>query len=91
MNKKLIFGAFVMAIACAGAIGVSNFGQGKKVADDSFTLANVEALSDPDVTPGRPCSGYREWGVNGFLQTTKEFYDCTCTLRSGKRPKGNCQ
>ena len=91
MNKKLIFGAFVMAIACAGAIGVSNFGQGKKVADDSFTLANVEALSEPDVTPGNPCSGYRKWSISGALQPTKEFYDCACKLREGKNPQGNCQ
>lgn len=74
MSKKLVLGAFAMAISCVGAISVSNFGQGKKAAADSFTLANVEALSDPDVIPGNPCSGYTEWGVFylNFINTRKE-------------------
>lgn len=53
---------------------------------------NVEALANEE-NSGANCSGYRDWAINGENEgaSKREFYDCTCTLRSGYDPSGNCQ
>ena len=84
MKRKLLLGAFAIAIVCVGAVGVSNFSQGKNIANDSFTLENVEALSDPDagvvITCGSGHSGkcFRK-GYDLKFCGEYSYYECTYT------------
>lgn len=84
MKTKQIFIAGILAVTvcAAGFLGTTNSNEKEKMLD-----SNVEALTDPE--SGASCGGYRDWGVDGD-SNKREFYDCTCTLRSGYNPSGNC-
>lgn len=89
MKKKVFLAAFMTCMVSAAVLfGTTvNKTESKKIVD-----MNVEALANEE-NSGANCSGYRDWAINGENEgaSKREFYDCTCTLRSGYDPSGNCQ
>lgn len=90
----------VMIVAVAVAVGSYNVCQSQNVATlSALTLANLEALTAPEIDGGGDgessgCSnknGYRRWSTSGFLEHKKEFYDCCFKLQEGYNPKDNCR
>lgn len=85
MKRKTYIAAIMTVAVCAAGLVATTT---NKTESEKTLDANVEALTDPEMT-GAQCGGYREWIIDNNTPK-KEFYDCTCTLRSGYEPMGNC-
>lgn len=85
MRTKKFFVAVILTVAvgAAGFLGTNKSSTEKEKMLDN----NIEALTTTE--PGSSCGGYRDWAISGTSEK-REFYDCTCTLRSGYDPSGNC-
>ena len=82
-----IFGVVALAAGMLYNVQVFNAENGL---DISMAALGVMAVANNE---GGGCSGYRTWYTSGGVtpgNRLQEFYDCTCTFRSGYDPEGNC-
>lgn len=85
MNKKL-FGAFCLAIACAGAITFTkHYVSESKFSASPLIMENVEALSEPDVSTNntgpaklKKCAGHAGTRKFCMCENTNPCQESSC-------------
>lgn len=91
MNKKIFIAATLAIAMCTAWLTGTN---GNKSEREIAIEENAEALANGEESgaTGSSCGGFRYWFTtpNDEFERAKEFYDCTCTLRSGYEPGGSC-
>lgn len=78
MKKSLVLGAFIMAIACVGAVGLNYFSE--QPTENGLDMENVEALSGTDVSGAKCPRGCRDfgWGVQKILECDCNYDHFSC-------------